>query len=106
MPLVTYIHADGASQQVSAPVGISLMKAAVTNDVPGIVGECGGSAVCATCHVYVEASNRPLPGPSPDEDEMLDWTAAPRQEGSRLSCQLVPTTDDAEITVRIPEEQA
>lgn len=105
MPTVTYLRPDGTAQQVSVPVGTSLMKAAVANDVAGIVGECGGSAVCATCHVYVESCNRPLPAPSAEEEEMLEWTASPRAENSRLSCQLIPQDEGAEFTVRIPDEQ-
>ncbi|WP_442800067.1 hypothetical protein [Nocardia sp. NBC_01730] len=31
------------------------MHAAVHNGVTGIVGECGGQAMCATCHVLVRA---------------------------------------------------
>ncbi|MCS4253054.1 2Fe-2S ferredoxin [Rhodococcus erythropolis] len=105
MPTVTYIQPDGTAHRVDVPVGVSLMKAAVSNDVAGIVGECGGSAVCATCHVYVENTTSPLGEPSGDEDEMLDWTATPRQTNSRLSCQVVPLVAECELTVRVPEAQ-
>lgn len=70
--------------------GTSEMKGAVTKGVAGIVGECGGQAMCATCHVYV----RPeyfggLPETGADEEEMLHCTAAPRDtERIRLGCQL------------------
>jgi 3-phenylpropionate/trans-cinnamate dioxygenase ferredoxin reductase subunit len=34
--------------------GWSLMQAATANGVEGILGECGGSCACATCHCYVD----------------------------------------------------
>jgi ferredoxin, 2Fe-2S len=57
--------------------------------LPGIVAECGGSAMCATCHVYVdEAWVDRLPAPLANELELLDCTAAERLPNSRLSCQI------------------
>jgi 2Fe-2S ferredoxin len=50
MPIVTFIQADGNSQEVNAETGNSLMQAAVDNMVEGILAECGGSCSCATCH--------------------------------------------------------
>ena len=42
--------------RVDVPDGWSLMQAAIANGVDGIVGECGGSCACATCHCYVDES--------------------------------------------------
>jgi 2Fe-2S ferredoxin len=105
VPTVTYLYDDGSQQTVQVPVATSLMRAALANEVEGIVGECGGSASCGTCHVYLERSTEPFAPPSGDEEDMLDWTAAPRAENSRLSCQLVPTRNDAELVVRVPPKQ-
>jgi 2Fe-2S ferredoxin len=105
VPTVTYLYDDGSQRTVQVPIATSLMRAALANEVPGIVGECGGSASCGTCHVYLERSTELFAPPSGDEEDMLDWTAAPRAENSRLSCQLVPTQNDAELVVRIPPKQ-
>ncbi|MCC3298014.1 2Fe-2S iron-sulfur cluster-binding protein [Arthrobacter caoxuetaonis] len=103
MPKVTYIQPDGTEMIVEAEASASVMRTAVSSGVPGIVAECGGSAMCATCHVYVEPGDRArLPEISAVEDEMLDCAAAEREEGSRLSCQL---RVDVDIRVRIPETQ-
>lgn len=104
MPRVTFVQPDGEHRVVEVPVGVSVMKAAVNNAVPGIVAECGGSCMCATCHVYVGAAA--LPPISADEDEMLDVTAAERRPTSRLSCQLVLTDDLDELVVDVPETQS
>lgn len=103
MPKITFIQPDGMQTVLEADAGTSVMRAAASHGVPGIVAECGGSAMCATCHVYVEdACLDGLPEVGEVEDEMLDCTASPRSANSRLSCQL---NVDADIAVRIPEAQ-
>jgi 2Fe-2S ferredoxin len=106
MPIVTYIRSDGSSQTIDVPVGTSVMQAAVLNGIPGIVGECGGSAMCATCHVHVEPEHwDQLPPISDNEAEMLDFSAAGRQENSRLGCQIVLSDALDRLVVQIPETQ-
>jgi 2Fe-2S ferredoxin len=106
MPKVTYVSPDGSEVEVQVDAGTSVMMAAVTNDVDGIVAECGGSLMCATCHVYVdEAFDDRLPPLSPDEDEMLEAAASERTERSRLSCQIVLTDELDGLVVRLPETQ-
>lgn len=106
MPKIVYLHPDGSQKVLDVPEGTSVMQAAVAHGVDGIVAECGGSAMCATCHVYVDPSDAGrLPEVSADEDEMLHCTACPREPGSRLSCQLVLTTTLDGLVVRLPERQ-
>ena len=89
MPSVHLIAPDGTSHTLDVPTGTPLMQAATAAGVPGIVGECGGSAMCATCHVYVDAAWQDrLPPPLANELEMLECTASERLPGSRLSCQI------------------
>ena len=58
-----------------------------------IKAECGGSAACATCHVYVdEAWLTKLPVPAEDEEDLL-YTARDRRPNSRLSCQILLNDD-------------
>jgi ferredoxin, 2Fe-2S len=103
---ITYRDADGTSTVVDVAEGNSVMRGAVINGLKGIVGECGGGAMCATCHVYVEAGNRvPLPAVSGIEDELLFTTACPRRDTSRLSCQLPVTPAIDGLVVDLPERQ-
>jgi ferredoxin, 2Fe-2S len=68
MPKVTYVDPEGTELEVEADTGTSVMMAAVNADIDGIVAECGGSLMCATCHIYVdEAFTDRLPDMSPDE---------------------------------------
>ena len=88
---MTQIHLvapDGRTVTLEGEDGKSVMQLAVGAGVAGIVGECGGSAMCATCHVYVdEAWLSKLEPASEEEDRMLD-EAYEVQENSRLSCQI------------------
>lgn len=106
MPDITFIHPNGKQQKVRAPDGESLMHAASYADVNGIVAECGGSAICATCHVYVDPVwFSQLPPIQPDEEAMLECTAAERRPTSRLSCQIEVTLALNGMSVTIPDRQ-
>jgi 2Fe-2S ferredoxin len=106
MPRVTYISQDQKETTLDIDVGTSVMQAAVFNGVDGIVAECGGSCMCATCHVYVRDDKLALtPRMQPDEDAMLDGTASPRRPNSRLSCQLVVSPEMEGLVVYLPETQ-
>jgi 2Fe-2S ferredoxin len=93
-------------QELAAPVGASLMRAAVDAGIDGIAADCGGSLICATCHVIVDpAWSDRLPAPSADELSMLEMTAAERCPTSRLSCQITlqPALDG--LSVQLPPTQ-
>lgn len=106
MPQILFIEADGVEHAVTAPVGQSLMHAAIAAGVPGIIGECGGSCSCATCHVYLEPADLfRVPPMEPGESDMLDFAASPREPGSRLGCQVIVTSEMDRLRVRVPETQ-
>lgn len=99
----TWIQPDGRSLTLDVPEGSSLMEAAVAQGVPGIIGECGGSMSCATCHVVVDPAWAGRAGaPGPFETDMLDVTEAERQPTSRLSCQIRMSAALDGIVLHVP----
>jgi ferredoxin, 2Fe-2S len=101
MPYVTFIHADGRETTIEVAEGTNVMQAATMNGIAGIVGECGGAAMCATCHVYVEPEQlEHLSHVSAFENEMLECTASPREFNSRLGCQ-IPLGSDLPLHLRV-----
>lgn len=104
MPVVNYIEKDGTVKTADLPLGATIMEGAVQNDVKGILAECGGSCMCATCHVYVDEQFVDLlPEMEEEEREMLEAATAEVLANSRLGCQVrVNKTLDG-ITVRIPQ---
>jgi ferredoxin, 2Fe-2S len=106
MPRVIYTHPNGDRREVEVPVGQSLMRGAAAHGIEGIVGDCGGAMSCATCHVIVDDAFAALvPAPDDTENQLLDFTAAPREANSRLSCQIVMSDRLDGIAVRIAEPQ-
>jgi 2Fe-2S ferredoxin len=103
---VHLLEPNGTRHTLAAPVGASLMRAAVAAGIDGIKADCGGVMTCATCHVYVDPSwLERLPSPSSDEDAMLEMTAAPRLATSRLSCQLQLVAELDGLLATLPETQ-
>ena len=106
MPSINFIHPDQRSERIAASVGDSVMQVATGHGIDGIVAECGGNAMCATCHVYVDESwIARLAAMSEEENELLDGVAAKRQPNSRLSCQIKVTPDLDGLAVRLPDRQ-
>lgn len=105
-PKITFVDPDGTTRNVEVPSGRSVMQGAVAGGVDGIVGECGGNTMCATCHVYVarEWQDR-LAEPDMVEQEMLEFTASERTAASRLSCQITVTEELDGLVVELPESQ-
>ncbi|PMS38579.1 ferredoxin [Trinickia symbiotica] len=69
------------------------MEAIRASGADEILALCGGCLSCATCHVYIDpAFQNRLPPISDDESALLD-TSTHRNEHSRLSCQIVLTSD-------------
>jgi 2Fe-2S ferredoxin len=105
MVKIKYIQPDGRNVDVEVQPGISLMEAAVKNNVPGIEAQCGGACACATCHVYLDDSWQTAAGePAIMEQSMLEF-ASHSGPGSRLACQITVTDALNGLVVRIPISQ-
>lgn len=92
--------------KISAKPGQSLMQAAAAANLSGIAADCGGCLSCATCHVFVaDEWVNVLPPASADEASMLEMTATPRRDGSRLSCQIQLTGAHDGLVVALPAAQ-
>ena len=106
MPDITLIEHDGTAHGFEAPDGLTVMQAATGFGVPGILADCGGQAICGTCHVIVaEAWIHRLPPPLPAEDALLDTVAVGRRAGSRLACQIRLGPDLQGLVMDLPERQ-
>jgi 2Fe-2S ferredoxin len=102
MPTVIFVEHDGTRHTLDVAIGESLMNAGLA----GIDAECGGAAMCATCHVYVaEPFAEKIPEINVLEEEMLQSTACERKRCSRLSCQLGMTEKLEGLVLNLPESQ-
>ncbi|PIE13077.1 MAG: ferredoxin [Rhodobacterales bacterium] len=101
---VTWKLPDGGEITADVEPGHNMMEAAVANNVPNVIGECGGSLSCATCHVHVDPAWVAKTGTLDDfEDAMLDAAEAPRSDTSRLSCQITASDDLDGLVLIVPQ---
>lgn len=84
---LTVIDREGTAHEIEAPtdMNFNVMEICRASELP-VEGTCGGMALCASCHVYVE-SDHELSEPTEDEEDMLDQ-AFFVEDNSRLSCQI------------------
>ena len=106
MTKITYVSSDGTRTEVDAKDGDSVMQTANANDVDGIIGECGGQMMCATCHCYVDEDWIDKTGRrSENEADLLDCAVCEVKETSRLSCQIKVSPELDGLVVHLPEAQ-
>ena len=101
MPKMTFIDKDGASKEVEAPLGLSVLEIAHRNHID-LEGACEGSLACSTCHVVVEREwFDKLDEPTEEEEDRLDLAFA-LTHTSRLGCQIKMTEELDGLVVRLP----
>ena len=106
MVRVTFVTHEGARKTVEAAEGDSVMATAIANGLDEVIGECGGSMMCATCHCYVDDAWADSTGAQNDgEGDMLECAASEVKPTSRLSCQIAVSPDLDGLVVYLPEAQ-
>lgn len=104
MTRVFFTDHQGTGYAVDAKDGETLMVAARDQDIPGIVGDCGGCCSCATCGVFVAPDWFAVVGPpGSDEAMMLEGSLAEGQT-SRLACQIMVTPALEGLRVTTPKD--
>jgi 2Fe-2S ferredoxin len=102
---VTYVDAQGALYEVQVPEGTTVMEAAITNEVPSIVGFCGGMCACGTCHCYPAAAWADRLPPKDDNEKDTLARVADRRAASRLGCQIRLDGTLNGLVVELPARQ-
>ncbi len=107
MVQITYIEPGGNAVTADMREGRCLMQGAGAAGINGILAECGGNCVCATCHCYVDPARlADLPEPEGAELDMLETVAAERRPNSRLSCQIKAAAALEGLVLTLPDKQA
>lgn len=97
---ISIVDRNGNEGMYEVPEGIqlNLMEFCKALELP-VEGTCGGMALCASCHVYVESDHNILDR-SDVEEEMLDMTFNV-QPNSRLGCQIILNEELEGLKVRL-----
>ena len=102
--MINVVDREGAARSVDWEPGQSLMETLRDNDFP-ILASCGGTASCATCHVFLDKAVVDTLGPrSSDELELLEEAEHYDADCSRLSCQVAERESLHGATVTIAPE--
>lgn len=103
--LIKVIDHDGKTHEMEAPTDFNLnvMEIVRAADLP-MEGTCGGMALCASCHVYVE-SDHDVSHRSEEEEDMLDQAFFVTDQ-SRLCCQLNIDQSLDGLVVRLAPQNA
>lgn len=64
---------------------------------------CGCVCACSTCHVYILQGEDSFGEISDREEDFIDRAINPRIE-SRLACQCIIQSDDADIIIEVPDQ--
>ena len=102
MVKITVIDRQGVAHQLDAPtdMNMNMMELCKSYDLP-VEGTCGGMAMCASCHMYVQ-SDHDLGERNDDEEAMLDQAFFVKTN-SRLGCQLPISKDLDGLVVQLAE---
>ncbi|MGF9664007.1 2Fe-2S iron-sulfur cluster-binding protein [Arthrobacter crystallopoietes] len=96
---------DGTQRKIDWEPQQSLMEALRDNDFP-ILASCGGTASCATCHVFLPKEVCDSLGErSEDELELLEEVSCYDAGTSRLACQVSQDESLDGISVTIAPEE-
>ncbi|MEM6967666.1 MAG: 2Fe-2S iron-sulfur cluster-binding protein [Bacteroidota bacterium] len=100
MVKITVIDREDEPHELDAPtdMALNLMELCKAYELP-VEGTCGGMALCASCHCYVNSEHE-LPTPSDDEEDMLDQ-AFFVEDNSRLACQIRLTDELEGLVVKL-----
>jgi len=81
-------NSKGEKSELEIDPGLSLMEHLRDAGHDEVQAICGGSCSCATCHVYIEGTDKPLSTIEEDELSLLELEDNFDVQRSRLSCQL------------------
>lgn len=100
---ITVIDREGVPHELVAPtdMNMNLMEVCKSYELP-VKGTCGGMAMCASCHCYLE-SDHELKEASDNEEDMLDQ-AFFVEDNSRLGCQIFMHPQLEGLTVTLAPE--
>ena len=98
--IINVIDQQGTHHTLEAESGWRIMEI-IRDWGLNIKAECSGACSCATCHVYIAPEWLSILSPANnDELDMLD-SAPAVTENSRLSCQIIMSTELNGLTVTL-----
>ena len=96
------IDVNGKNHIITTFLNTDLSLMDVVKNAGFAMGNCGGMALCASCHCYISSSNNIILNQKTDaEEDMLDQLHNSSLEKSRLICQIPLSEELNGITLKI-----
>ena len=89
MTTIIFKQKNGEKKSVQAEDGLSLMVAAVENNIKGISAVCNGCCSCGTCHISIEPGFQTIASPMYSGEKQVLTKLRNNQTHSRLACQII-----------------
>jgi len=89
MTTIIFKLKNGEIKPVNAENGLSLMVAAVENNITGIKAVCNGCCNCGTCHVVIEDDFIDITSTKYSGEQQVLTKLSNEQTSSRLACQVI-----------------
>jgi ferredoxin, 2Fe-2S len=105
MVAVTFVQPDGVPATVDIAIGTTLRDGALSAMIEGVVGMCGGTMSCATCHCYISEEWLTKLAPMTAQERDVLELAIDVRPNSRLACQIEIDPALEGLLVTVPEEQ-
>lgn len=102
MTKVVFVTNESVRHEVEIEAGLSVMEAAVRNNIPGIPADCGGACSCGTCVVHISEFWQAKVGMPGDYEAALLEFAEHGGPHSRLSCQIEVCDALDGLVVQVP----
>ncbi|WNC71341.1 2Fe-2S iron-sulfur cluster-binding protein [Thalassotalea psychrophila] len=104
MPKITFIQRNGDKKTVTAENGLSLMVAAVENNIQGIPAICNGCCSCGTCLISVDGTYIDKLSTKYFGEEQVLSKLKNSNKNSRLACQIIVTDKLHDMKVKVSEK--
>ncbi|KGJ98513.1 2Fe-2S iron-sulfur cluster-binding protein [Thalassotalea sp. ND16A] len=101
MTKITFIEANGKHKTVEAENGLSLMVAAMENNITGIPAICNGCCSCGTCLVEFSREDLALTSTKYFGEEQVLEKLKNSNSKSRLACQVIVSDKLANSRVQV-----
>ena len=102
MPKIIFQFDNKPQTEIDTTSGSTLMEAAVSENIPGIEGECGGACACGTCHVVVQQDWIDIVGKPDDYEKDMLESLEEYAPNSRLACQINISDNLDGLIVKVP----
>jgi len=97
---INIVDIDDEKYIIKTPIDLNLNLMDVLKNEGFHMGNCGGMALCASCHCYIQ-SDVVLNDKTDEEEDMLDQLHNSEIDKSRLICQIPLTPSIDGITLKI-----